>query len=206
MSRYFNYFPKLISSQNNSAQIVTNIIARVEELNSLKNNSLVYYQYSIQESDTPEIIADKYYGDPEKHWIILLTNDIQDPFFDWPMPYQIFADYVENKYLPMANTMAGQTGTAWAQSNIQAYQKVISSTDAASGNTTVRTYSVDANTYNTIVSQTITTALNTVKIDKSTLSYYDYEVNLNESKRTIFLLNSSYVDQIMNELITLMGQ
>ena len=40
--------------------------------------------------DTPEIIASKYYGDPEKHWIVLLANDIINPFFDFPLNYQEF--------------------------------------------------------------------------------------------------------------------
>jgi len=203
MARYFNYFPKTIYSQNNSADIVTNVLARVTEITSLKNNALVYYQYDIQEGETPEIIADKYYGDPEKHWIILVTNEIIDPQFDWPLHYQQLADYIENKYLPMANV--GQTGTAWAQSNIQAYQKVITTTDAATSNVTVRTYTVDANTYLATPSETIVTSLCTVHIDRSTLSYFDYEVNVNEAKRTIFLLNNTYTDQIMKELQYLMG-
>jgi hypothetical protein len=33
----------------------------------------------MRDTDTPEIIAHKLYGDPNKYWIILLANQILDP-------------------------------------------------------------------------------------------------------------------------------
>ena len=37
----------------------------------------------MQDSDTPEIIADKYYGNVEYHWVVLLFNNIIDPQFEY---------------------------------------------------------------------------------------------------------------------------
>ncbi len=101
MSRFFNYFPKTLYTSNNltaGVDTVTNIIARFGFESTLKNNSSAFYKYNIQESDTPEIIASKYYDNPERHWIVLLFNDIMDPQFDWPLQYQPFIDYVNTKY------------------------------------------------------------------------------------------------------------
>ena len=68
MAKYFNYFPKTFYSSNNSTtgiDTVTNIIARFSFESTLKQNSSAFYKYTIQDSDTPEIIAHKYYGSAE---------------------------------------------------------------------------------------------------------------------------------------------
>jgi len=86
MSKYFNYFPKTfykLNENSNDVDTVTNITSRFGFEQTFKNNSAVYYEYDVQDSDTPEIIASKIYKDPEKHWVVLLFNDILDPQFDW---------------------------------------------------------------------------------------------------------------------------
>jgi hypothetical protein len=131
MAKFFNYFPKTLYSANNKTgglDTVTNIIARFGFESKLKENSSAFYEYDIQESDTPEIIAGKYYGSPERHWIVLLFNDIIDPQFDWPMPYKTFIDFVDAKYTAngAANTTV-QTGLAWSMStnNVKSYYKIV---------------------------------------------------------------------------------
>ena len=59
MAKYFNYFPKTYyypSYESTSADVVTNIISRFGFEQSFKENSITYYEYSIQDGDTPEII------------------------------------------------------------------------------------------------------------------------------------------------------
>lgn len=57
-----------------------------------------YIEYDIQEGDTPIIIADKLYGDPDLAWAVLNFNKITDPFDGWPMDYDTMISYVESKY------------------------------------------------------------------------------------------------------------
>ncbi|MFN9956924.1 MAG: baseplate wedge protein 53, partial [bacterium] len=46
----------------------------------------------------PEQIANRVYGNPEKHWIILLVNQLIDPQFNWALgPYE-FDKYIKQKY------------------------------------------------------------------------------------------------------------
>ncbi|NBR22608.1 MAG: hypothetical protein EBU08_02235, partial [Micrococcales bacterium] len=80
-----------------------------------KNNTAVYYEYNIQDSDTPEIIANKFYGDSEKHWVVMMLNDIVDPQFDWPLDQRTIISYINEKY--SANASVGQSGVTWAQAN-----------------------------------------------------------------------------------------
>jgi hypothetical protein len=211
MSRFFNYFPKTLYTSNNltaGVDTVTNIIARFGFESTLKNNSSAFYKYNIQESDTPEIIASKYYDNPERHWIVLLFNDIMDPQFDWPLQYQPFIDYVNtkysaNNYADTANT--GVTGLAWSMNvnNVQAYYKIVTRTNF-DDISIVEKLEVDANTYANVGASTTTYTLQdgstiTQKITKETKTYYDYEQELNEEKREIKLIKPEFVSQIEKE-------
>jgi len=101
MAKYFNYFPKTLYTSNNSTtglDGVTNIIARFAFEKSLKQNSSAFYKYNIKDSDTPEIIAYKFYGSVERQWVVLLFNDIIDPQFDWPFESNQLITYIDKKY------------------------------------------------------------------------------------------------------------
>ena len=100
MARYFNFFPKTLYSANNASlglDTVTNITARFGFEATLKENSAAFYKYDIRDGDTPEIIATKYYDSPERHWIVLMFNDIYDPQFDWPLDERNLITYIDTK-------------------------------------------------------------------------------------------------------------
>ena len=209
MAKYFNYYPKTFYTSDNEVsgvEAVTNIIARFAFDSQLKENSSAFYPYQIQDSDTPEIIADKYYGNVEYHWVVLLFNNIIDPQFDWPLKSDTLIDYIDKKYTAngTANTPA-QSGLSWAlsENNVQGYFKVITST-ANDGTITTEKITIDANTYANVTtgSNTYTTqAGESVRVvtTKETQSYYTYETNLNESKREINLIKSDFLPQIEKE-------
>ena len=96
---YFNSFPKVLTTDyNNNALILTNILRRVEIIPSLLKNPLLFYSYDIQEGDTPEIVANKYYGNSYRYWMVLLCNQIIDPHWGWPLTTQQLDSYLVNKY------------------------------------------------------------------------------------------------------------
>jgi hypothetical protein len=209
MARFFNYFPKTVYTANTNSSgldTVTNIISRFGFEQKLKDNSAAFYKYSIQDSDTPEIIAHKYYDNSERHWIVLLFNDIIDPQFDWPFKYETFINYVDKKYTAngAANTTV-QTGLAWAMSvnNVQSYYKIVTRTNIDS-ESIVETIQVDANTYVNVTTSSSSITLQSgdvisQTITKSKKTYYDYEMELNEDKRNINLLKPEFVPQIEKE-------
>jgi hypothetical protein len=209
MAKYFNYFPKTFYTSNNNVngvEAITNIISRFAFDSQLKENTSAFYPYQVQDSDTPEIIADKYYGNVEYHWVVLLFNNIIDPQFDWPLKNNTLIDYIDKKYTAngSANTPA-QSGLTWAlsENNIQGYFKVVTTT-ANDGTITQEKITIDANTYANVVTVTntyTTQAGESVKVvvTKETQSYYTYETNLNESKREIYLIKSDFLPQIEKE-------
>ena len=205
MSKYFNYFPKTVYSldDTNNVDVVTSIVSRFAFESSFRDNTAVYYEYNVQDSDTPEIIANKFYGDSEKHWVVLMLNQIIDPQFDWPLDQRTIISYINEKY--SANASVGQSGVSWAQANIHSYYKIETRT-TNSTNTELQTkLQVDSNTYANVAASTTNLLLEdgnsiTIAVSKETKSYYDYEIEQNETKRTIKLLKPEFVSPIEDEL------
>ena len=204
MAKYFNYFPKTVYTLNSlDVETVTNITSRFGFEQSFKDNSAVYYEYDIQDSDTPEIIASKFYDSPERHWAVLMINNIVDPQFDWPLDQRTIISFIDEKYT--ANANSGQSGIAWAQSNIHSYYKVETRTSNSTEAELQSKLQIDANTYANVAATTTNLTLDdgnpiTITTTKETKSYYDYEIEENEAKRTIKLLKPEFVSSIEEEL------
>jgi hypothetical protein len=201
---YFTDFPialyDLTNSSNKSLKLVSNLFVRTRFLPSIENESTVFYKYQISDGDTPEILASKYYGNSNRHWIILLANNITDPTYDWPLTYTNFSSYVENKYGSIAT----------AKTTYHHYEKVVTKTDSVTGTITVNKYELDYNTYANLASSSTETINlkdgNTVQIvtTKNAVSYYDYEEEQNEAKREIKIINAAYALQIEQELFSIL--
>ena len=97
---YFANFPRIPydSVGNREFKIVTNLLKRVGLRAKVKSTVLLFDTYDVKEGETPEMIADKLYDDPELHWVILLINDITDRYHQWPMNSNQFLTYLNDKY------------------------------------------------------------------------------------------------------------
>jgi hypothetical protein len=172
-------------------------MARASVIPSVLNNSLVYYTYDIQDGDTPEIIAYKYYGDIDRFWIVLYCNQILDPQWDWPLSSNKLQKYIVNKY---GNTL----------NNVHHYEKVTTKTNISSTSvTTVDTEILTEDDYDNTLpedTQTYTVGQDTVVINtvKRTVTNYEYEVAQNESRRNIKILNKMYADSLEAQFLELM--
>lgn len=98
---YFKNFPKIEYSstgRTDDEKLVTHLLKRVAIKTGLKDEMLMLDDYSVRAGDTPEIIAGKHFGSPLYHWVILLSNQITDRYFDWPMTEPQFEAYLKDKY------------------------------------------------------------------------------------------------------------
>ena len=97
---YFKNFPLIPydSLGDGEVKIVTNLLRRVAVRQKIKTNTLLYDTYDVKQGETPESIADKLYGDPELHWIVLMVNNVTDRYHDWPMSTPQFLAFVRDKY------------------------------------------------------------------------------------------------------------
>ena len=97
---YFEKFPKIYYDANADGKfkVMTDILSRVKLVNSVKQNILNFDYYNVKDGETPEMIAHKYYDDPELHWTILVVNDVIDYYTQWPMSVQKFEEFMKDKY------------------------------------------------------------------------------------------------------------
>jgi hypothetical protein len=207
---YFDSFPLVVASDyKNNAILLTNLMARVDIIPSLLKNPLLFYSYDLKDSDRPDILAHKYYDDSDKYWMVLYANQIMDPLYDWPLNSQQFDAYLTNKYSVAAGGDAFVL--TYTTSTVQEYRKIITTYDSTSLETTTKTVVVDLTTYNSITAASTTKTFSsgasvTRTLSKSAVSIYDYEIELNEAKQNIKLINSAYSNQLENDLKTLMAQ
>jgi hypothetical protein len=96
---YFDKFPNLYYDvkRDKNYQFVVDILRRVR-INSKAVEGSLYGEYTLKDTDRPDTIAHKLYGDSNLHWVILLFNEIHNPYYEWPMPYHEFLRYCEDKY------------------------------------------------------------------------------------------------------------
>jgi hypothetical protein len=202
---YFNTLPKLLTpDQNGNYVLMTNILTRAKLIDELQDNPMLFYKYNIQDGDTPEIIAEKYYDDPYKYWIILYSNQIMDPIWNWPLNYEQFLTYINSKYATEAED-AGKTPYEYTNSTVHAYQKVLTTTDSYSQTSTEKIIPLDESDYNSFMETNDTYTLPsgltcTVHATKRSVSLYDYEFDLNEAKREIKVMDKNYVNQMEEQL------
>jgi hypothetical protein len=216
--KYFETLPKISSIDYSGNKILlTNLMVRSEIVPSLLKNPLLFYSYNVKDSDSPEIIASKYYEDPYRYWIVLFANQIIDPQWDWPMNSNLFTTYIQNKYtldcatfynIPENSVTSAQI-LSYTQGQIKYYVKSVKTIDNSTNKTNILNYRVDFEEYqatqeDTIVRTFTTGAQVTQIVSKYTETIYDYELNLNESRRSIYLVNAKYVSEFEMQFYNLM--
>jgi hypothetical protein len=208
MAKFFKYFPKTpYAIENNEIDYVTNILSKVSFEKDFRENSVVYYEYLVSDGETPDVIAHKIYGSSERHWIILLLNETLNPQFDWPLSEYSLRKYIDLKYqsAEYANNSTESAGTSWAQSNVKNYYRVETKTNVILNETiSIEKTSLTQNDYINLTSSSSNYTLQdgtNIKIDvtKETLTYYNYEVEENENKRSIKILKPEFVSAVENE-------
>lgn len=210
MAKFYSYFPTTTFGQ----KILTDLGVRIKIRDTWLNDPRIYYNYQYQDYDKPEHIALKYYGDEELHWIILLTNNIFDVNFDFPMNSRVFNSYIESKYKSQG-ALVNKTGYEYALSTpdpIYRYQKRIR-TISSSGET-IQYYVIDRKSYIALFEQSNPSSNKKILTDEGYITYqvsrrypevtiYEREFDINEEKRLIRLLKKDYVEQAKREILSL---
>lgn len=97
---YFSKFPVIPYDAVGKGQfrLVTNLLKRVRYRIDVSGTSYFYDTYDVKNGETPEMLADKLYDDPELHWVILLVNNITDRYSQWVLGTNQFLTFVNEKY------------------------------------------------------------------------------------------------------------
>ena len=79
----YTFYPNGVNGASADIVEVVDMMRRVRFLDTfgaIKN----YKTYTIQGGETPDIVSTKLYGSSEWYWLIMLFNNMTDPFSDWP--------------------------------------------------------------------------------------------------------------------------
>ena len=94
MSNYFSKFPEITYG----TKVMRNLAVRVRLKNELTTQGVDFYNYTTRDTERPDTIAHDYYGDSSLAWLVMLANDIIDPYFDWALSSREFDAYIIDKY------------------------------------------------------------------------------------------------------------
>ena len=83
---------------NGNPKIVTDLMTRVKVREKVINEMSLYDKYDVPSGERPEDTAFKHFGSAEYHWVVLMTNNITDAFYEWPMSEQDFETFLKDKY------------------------------------------------------------------------------------------------------------
>ena len=102
---YFAKFPNIYydfklgaAKDDSTLMIIKDITQNVRIKKEVLSNVVLFDYYHIQEGETPEIIAEKIYGSPLYHWVIMMVNERFDYIDDFPMSSYALEKHIETKY------------------------------------------------------------------------------------------------------------
>ena len=103
---YFNIVPNIAYDQkpisfpfSESDYIVAKNFFRRYKLNDDIFSQAVYFKkYAIEDGERPDTIAKKVYGNPFYDWVILLTNNVINAQYDWPLSGYDLAQVIESNF------------------------------------------------------------------------------------------------------------
>ena len=183
--KYFSFFPKVNYDvdQNGNQKNVTNITTRFRIKRFVEDNLFTYYFYQISDGERIDTIADFYYGDPTLSWLVLLSNDIFDAVWEMPLKQEDLNDYIISKYGSFANSLNikhyEQSGILNSNNEFIEYPKPIIITQEDYAQISGLTYGNN----NTPIARPVT--------------FFDYEFELNETKRQIKLIDRIHLPDIL---------
>ena len=168
---YFSKFGKMqYGFDKNTYKTVTDIMKRVKVRDKIINEMSLYDKYDVPSGEKPEDTAFKHFGDPELHWVILLTNNITDRYYGWPLNEQDFEAYVIQKY--------DNPGA------VHHYEITQSSGPQTSNGPFDYSHKIE---------------VNSTEAGAEAVSNYEYERRLQDEKRNIKLLDPNYLPLFLEE-------
>jgi len=204
MSNYFDKFPEI----RYDGVLIRDITKRINFLRNNINSTYVFLPYTVKENEKAEDIAYHYYRDANYDWLVYLSNNMIDPYIDWPMDDFTFDQYIISKYTEKSKGNTGWDVISWTQDetrfdNILYYYKEIGNNNIIkvapdSFNTLYLrneddSIAIDEFGEKIVLERSIPEGWNPYRI-------YEFERDLNENKRNILLLDRQYLTNVEKEM------
>ena len=198
---YFRELPNLLyqsfaPNKNSSMDYieVKNIFRRVKLRDDLQNIFTIFEKFEIPDEHRPEIVAENYYGSAELDWVVLLTANIVNIRNDWPLDNRDVYNYALNKYGNELNStrLYETLEIKNSQGNL-----ILPKGKVVDSDFQITYWNVDNDGVGSYVTKTGTDV-------RTGISNYHYELNLNDKKRSIYLLKREYLQQFLNDFRDIM--
>jgi len=178
---YFSRFPLFAYDikNDNNYKLLPDILRRVKLRATIKSGGMLFDKYDVKEGEKPEDVAYKWFGDAELHWVILMTNNITDRYYEWPMNQVQFAEFLTDKY------------GAGNEDAIHHYEVTQDSGRTTSKGPSDYSHKVEVNSDTD---------------NASSISNREYEERLQDKKRQIQLLNKSLLGDFIAEFDRLIAE
>ena len=186
---YQNFLSDSISSQ--SYLEVKNLFRRNKIRDDLQDVFTLFDKYQIKEGARPDTVAEEIYGDAELDWVVLITAGIINVRDEWPLSDRDLYYFVVDKYglTEYENTRYYET----KEVKDSLGRLILPAGKVVDKNFTM-TY------YDSKLANNVTTA----STDIQGINNYEYEVDLNNKKRSIYLLKRMYLQQFLNDMRDIM--
>ena len=168
---------------------VKNLFRRTKLRDDLQNVFTIFDKYEIPDEFRPENVAEDFYGNDELDWVVLITAGIINVRNEWPLNNRDIFDYSFKKY--------GDDLNATRFFETKEIKNSSGSIILEKGKVVDSDFVFKYYDTNGIVEVKGTNV-------RTGVSNYDYEVRLNEEKRSIFVLKPEYLQQFLSDFRDIM--
>ena len=193
---YFRELPNLLyqsflSDKRSSLDYVEvkNLFRRVKLRDDLQNVFTIFDKYEIPDEFRPENVAEEFYGNDELDWVVLTVANITNIRNQWPLNNRDIYQYSLEKY--------GDTLNATRFFETKEIKDSKGNIILEKGKVVDSDFEFKYSDNNSIVTVKGTAI-------RTGISNFDYEVRLNDEKRSIFLLKREYLQQFLNDFRDIM--
>ena len=172
---------------------VTDITRRFAVSNFIRSSNVSFDEYYVQDGERPDIIAHQYYDDSTLDWLVLMTNEIHDPYFEWPLSYEQFNSMIMQKYRGMGANNSDNATLQYVNQTVHHYEWIIQEKQV------INDYNQQRIIDERVLEVDYTTYLTLTASERRSVSIYEYEMNLNDERRHIYLLDLNYTQLIKEQ-------
>lgn len=192
MSFYFKNFNITEYEINGKTYDLTNITLRYKFKESVKDFQYAFHDYVIPDGIELQNLSDLYYDSSEYTWLIILCNDIVDPHFQYPLNDNNFKQYIKSKY----------GSWEYAEINIHHFERTAIYKNENKIMNLDKPIILDQKVYENSYNNDGTKKYPNLEVlhqdEKRKVSILEYEIDLNNNKRNIKLLDDGYLSSINN--------
>tara|TARA_B100000745_G_scaffold210712_1_gene139548 strand:- start:2751 stop:3308 length:558 start_codon:yes stop_codon:yes gene_type:complete len=179
---YFSYLPEIqyniTGSKYGETTTARDIFIRNLMKQNVIDNAINFEKHTIGDTERPDTTSYLVYGHVKYDWIIFLTNQMFNPYFNWPLSSQDFTKMIKGKY----------GSTERAKKQIHEYRQIV---QEETDTTKLMEVIIDKDAWNLLPDS-----------ERKRITKYDIEYKRNEANRHIKIIDRQYVEDIMKEAQT----